>query len=271
MAHETSRRLLKKARMNRRRWDDPEVVDAMLIDMTRRAGGGAAKLKRTPEEVEKVLAFLADCPHIRDSPLQKETLLVKGADGKKNVKVPRLYCEVSFVKLHQLCQQEKGIAFEFDTFRKVLPPNLWRLTARREACGCSTCINMHRMHRTLCGFRSRLKAKLRGQARAKYTPPEHASPSLALGAFNPCKEVAGVGFRPAKCWMQHGTCGCGGVVKRYKIPAEERKVGASAPKISYAMWKTKDKRTQLIKETRLIGEFMKARRLPPSVPPPCSM
>ena len=76
---------------------------AYLLDCKRRAG----RRKVTQQVSEKVAEFIADSAYVRTSPLQKDTLLVRGADGKKTQRVPRLLLEIGvpefykqFVKKH---------------------------------------------------------------------------------------------------------------------------------------------------------------------------
>ena len=61
----------------------------MLVCMERRLG----KRRLKPEKEKQVMLFLAEEPAIRLSPLEKDTLLTRGEDGEKNVRVPRMLCE----------------------------------------------------------------------------------------------------------------------------------------------------------------------------------
>ena len=103
------------------------MADAAKYDAARGA------YKATPEELAKVTEFLATCPYIRHSPTAKDALLVRGDDGKKTVRVPRLISEVSYLRLHKLCKQAKGITMGERTWYKCMAaiPNLRRMTARR--------------------------------------------------------------------------------------------------------------------------------------------
>jgi len=51
-------------------------------------------VKATEEAAMAVREFLMDHPAIRRSPSDMDTLLVRGRDGKKNVRVPRMLMEV---------------------------------------------------------------------------------------------------------------------------------------------------------------------------------
>ena len=231
MHQRTASRIFKAARAMRRKLTANET-GAYLIDMKQRAG----PVKATHEWRTTVIEWLATCKFIRVSPLQKDTLLVRGDDGKKNVRVPRLFCEVGLTTLFNMAKDELEIPFGERTFRNIMPLNLRRLTHRRESCGCPRHLKMHKLHSALVRHRANEAKRLGNRHKPSYN---HANPSMAA-AEGACGEVTGddgkaIGFtpgggppitlRPAACWMGRD-CSCGGVAKRYKLSSQEKDCSA---------------------------------------------
>lgn len=198
---------LKKGFKERRKLTRGEEK-AYLIDMTRRVAPRLA-----PDLFEKIIKFVTGSPYVRVSPLPKDTLLIRGEDGKKDVPVPRLLLEIGIPEFFQVWRQEHGEIVQETKFGELvyeLLPNLRRLTKRFESCGCPECIEFRGLHGTLVHWRGMMKARLGARrGAASYKPPDHSKPSFAVSALLRCPSVRGVGIPPAKCWMQRG-CSCGG-------------------------------------------------------------
>jgi len=254
----------KKARQLRRKLTAGER-DAYSIDVQQRVGN---RRKLTPTLLKRIADWLGTYKHIRTSPNKKDVLLVRGADGKKNVKVPRLYVEVGFTQANLDCKKELGAQLPIGerSFRNAMPPNVRHLLRCLESCGCgSGCIKMTRLHEALVRWRRKHKC-----LNPNYKPYEHATWREARdeGAeAGGCPNTV-LGVRKARCWMLLG-CPCGGVRKRYKVNPFEAQVGATAPTISFSIFEaqedaqakpTKDgkprKKTVLVKYTKPIGVFM---------------
>lgn len=264
MAERTGHRLLSKQGARRRTWSDLEAhqKEAYLIDMRKRKGG-----RGVSDDVKaQVTLFLADHPNVRPSPYSQDTLLVRGEDGQKNVRVPRLLLEISIARLYSQFKEQHGEIIGERKFYDLLPANLRRMNGRRESCGCTEHIRMNLLQRTLNQWRQVQKAKL-GPA---YKPPEHSHVSFAV-AECVCPDAA-QGFAPAACWMRRG-CGCAGVRKlRAKLPRQELQKGARAPTITFRTYEyrveisprygTKKRHLQLVKRTMTIGDFIDEIYLP---------
>ena len=122
--------------------------------------------------------------------------MVRGEDGQKNVRVPRLLLEISIARLYSQFKEQHGEIIGERKFYDLLPANLRRMNGRRESCGCTEHIRMNLLQRTLNQWRQVQKAKL-GPA---YKPPEHSHVSFAV-AECVCPDAA-QGFAPAACWMR---------------------------------------------------------------------
>ena len=259
------RRLQKRARAKKRLLLESPDSAAYLLEMRRHG----RPLQGTAGWAEKIWRWLEKHPNIIVMPY--DTLLVRGADGKRNVRVPRLESEVSVGQLFRDAEQELGddgrLPFLERTFINLLPKCLRRHTQRRESAGCATCTRMRRLHSALRVFRRTVKARL--GPRSAYDPPDHERPSDALAAGLPqgCLPLA-CGLRPAHCWLRQRPC-CGGVEKRYVIPPLERKRGRDAEKITFSTYEAMEcdpsphdeegapprKRQVLVKKTLPIGDF----------------
>ena len=274
LAPKTGSRKLSVARARRRALNEHEE-GAYLIDMSRRVHR-AGRCRITPEKLGKIVEWISSNEYVRTCPEKKQTLLIRGADGKKNVRVPKLLCEINLTKLFLQAEEELGkewLGMRENTFRKILPANLRRLTKRFESCGNPARLRATRLHQALVAFRRMHKARLAGtRAAAAYTPPDHKDIYAALNDRLPpeCQRTVGR-LRPACCWMRRG-CKCGGIRKRYWSPPEEKAKGRGAPTITFSDFETHvrgltrkgkpRKVSELVKLTLPIGEFMEDYYLP---------
>lgn len=240
---------------------------AYLIDMTKRIGS-----RRIGGEVQAaVMTFLVDHPNVRPSPYASDTLLVRGEDGKKNVRVERLLLEIGIPRLYQhFVEAHPAYAKRIGErkFGMLLPPNLRRMHHRRESCGCTDHIRMRGLHSTLVLWRISMAKKLGDH----YKPPDHRHVSMACAECvcpdvpDPQNAGRSLGFPPAACWMRRG-CGCTGVQKlRAKLPQQELAKGPAAQTITFRTYEyrieisprygKKKRSLQLVKKTMAIGDFI---------------
>lgn len=273
MKQTTASRKLKKARQVRRALNAKEE-GAYLIDWSRRVHR-AGRCTLTQENLKELVEWVSKSSFVRTMPDKKHALLVRGSDGKKNVLVPRLVCEVGLTKLYLKAKEELPWVDENvkeRKFRQLMPSNLRRMTARLESCGNPRRLKAARLHQALCIFRRKHKARLVGRAAAAYQPPDHADVEAALADNLPpeCQTVM-AHMRPVNCWMRRG-CKCGGIRKRYRYPVEEKAKGRGAPTITFSTYeyqvqgKTRKglprKVHMLVKKTLPIGEFMEIHYVP---------
>ena len=181
IAQSTGDRNFEAALQNRRALKK-KSKGAYLIDMRKRMGSRRIKA----EVIEALAEFIVDHPNVRTSPYPTDTLLVRGANGKKDVRVPRLLLEIGvprfyqdFVKAHpqfvtqRFCRPTRKSGPHFAVgerkFGMLLPPNVRRMTARRESCGCTDHTRMRGLHSCLNRKRTEMAKKLG----ARYTPLDH--------------------------------------------------------------------------------------------------
>ena len=253
-------------REQRERLSNPQVL-ACWVDMRRRIG----PLKAKADVARLVHEFLMDNTHIRTSPSPKDTLLVRGPDGKRNVRVPRMLVEVSRTQLFRdFLEEHPDIKIRERTFRGLFPKNFRRLTKRFESCGCTKCIETKGAHQSLTVGRGNLK-KIHGDA---YQPYDHKTPADAVADLlcQPavCQETGTtMPTPPAPCWM--GRCDKCGIKKNYKPPAQELDESDRAFKIKATTFayvdaptvhKPERKLLQKTTSTYSIGEFTRDVYLP---------
>lgn len=212
------------ARADRRSLLENKECKALWVDMKKRAG----PLKVTAEVVETVHEYLTHHPSCRVSPSPKDTLLVRGPDGKRNIRVPRVLTEVSRTRLFQQFREAHPlIHIRERTFRSLFPKNFRRLTKRQESCGCARCIEFHGLHATALRMRRELKTR---HFSFNYEPYDHPKASDAVFCLL-CPEAESssgekLGVPPAACWM--GRCDKCGIGKTFKTQQPEMDKGPNA-------------------------------------------
>jgi hypothetical protein len=271
LSKSTASRHAKMARVTRRRLNELDSK-ACIIDMKQRRKG---QIKATDEVIEAVFKFISEHPHVRASPSKKDTVLIRGTDGRRDQRVPRMLIEISRTQLYlEFCRRHTNINIGERTFRSLFPKNFRRLTKRYESCGCTTCLEIAAVHQSLVMFRGKVK---KSRNVPNYNPPDHAKASDAVYCvLCPCVVVESrpegerdLRISPAPCWM--GRCTECGVGRRYEVPSEEARTDEHALRIKVTVFEYlpdpcehKPDRTtkKKVTKTMAIGAFMNDIYLP---------
>ena len=166
--------------------------------------------KISEETVIALHKWIRDHPQVVQSPIAKDTLYVKGADGTKT-QVTKLLLQCSYVQLHNdliKSPQAGGFGGARDESGKVVisdtalrlhrPQELRPMTKRhKQMCGCEICIVSKQLLVTLNAWRRRRIVKLESQDRVacdKYKEQlflsEHADVKKEMMSMmcEPCNE-----------------------------------------------------------------------------------
>ena len=132
-----------------------------------------------PLIIEKVVEFMLNHEHVKESPIASDTLLIEDPETKQRKRIHKLILEIPIRELHNdlVAAAERGDLGEgffhngrfviTDTsLRRLLPPNIRRATERhKQMCGCEACLSIRMLHDTLKAFRSRMTKKIEKEAR----------------------------------------------------------------------------------------------------------
>jgi hypothetical protein len=149
--------------------------------------------KITPEIHEKLNWWILGHPHVIQSPITNDTLLIVNQETGIMIHVPKLLIEISIRELHNdlLKLPESGnlaeardvegkVIISDSVLRCLLPPQLWKMTARhKQMCGCKVCLTVIGMQQSLNAWCHHLLQKLKGESAASYMSPDQ---KLALDA-----------------------------------------------------------------------------------------
>ena len=129
-----------RAAAERRHKLTEEEDAAYWLCTERRAGHGLS------DDTKKlVYDYYVGHPSIKRSPMKGDTLLLRGADGVRNVAVQKLLCEVSLTDVYDdFIKAHPDVKIGERAFRSLQPAEMRRMTARQlNMCGC------RRAHRSI--------------------------------------------------------------------------------------------------------------------------
>ena len=213
-----------------------------------------------------LVKWIISHPRVVNSPITRDTLLVKNPETKQKERVGKLLLEIDVRELHNDLIElpvEKGgkggglaeardsngkIIISDTSLRYLLPPQLKRMTEKhKQMCGCEVCLIGDSHQKTLNAFRVRHKRDLRAAADTPwrafdahvYQPsldddpprPWHAKVSDALECVQ-CSPII-------QCGLPHWSCvlrRCGKCPK-YPVPPEEQGTDENAPTIKFHIYK----------------------------------
>jgi hypothetical protein len=257
----TGYRLLAKADEKRKRL--MENVEGLSWASVKKRKGFS---KVTPEIRKNLVKWILEHPHIIQSPLVSDTLMIFNPETGQKERTNKLLCEVSIRELHNdmiAPVAEGGLAEAHDSsgnvrisdsaLRYLLPSQIRRMTARhKQMCGCEACLTISSLQQSLNAWRLRRLRELTYTAsemrvsRAKRAATEraetyrnvvlpngntwHSKPKFALSEVM-CELVAPTGHPHWKCVTRKcEQC------PTYPIPLEENKPGENDPTIRFHVY-----------------------------------
>jgi hypothetical protein len=258
----TARRLIYRASVKRKRLINQEQGVSWAVTKKRK---GYSKI--TVEIREKLHHWIMNHPHVIDSPISNDTVLILNPDTNLKERVGKLLCEVSIRELHNdLIEEEvngglkeaRGVSGEViisdSALRYLLPVQMRPMTERhKQMCGCETCLTIRSHQRTLNSWRTKHLRHLESEAeqmdegifkrarlarclayRTTILPngvPWHDKPKNALREIQ-CSPVGTIGHPKWICVLRR----CENCPK-YPVPFEETEVASDpAPTINFHMY-----------------------------------
>jgi hypothetical protein len=234
LPYSTTHRLFKNAK----------VVQSQLKNIEEGLSWSTVRRKKsrsnvTEEMRAKLHALVLNHPHVVDSPIARDTLLIKDPETGKKVRTGKILLEVSVREFHNnlldlpanggldCARNAEGKVLISDTaLRYLLPPQLRRMTeSHKQMCGCEVCLCIRSLHSTLIGYRSRASRSLASETTTTtiYSEtvlpggkPWHPKPRDALQEIQ-CPNVGDLGFPHWNCVLRR----CDKCPK-YPIPLEEQ-------------------------------------------------
>jgi hypothetical protein len=223
--------------------------------------------KITPEIREKLNLWILGHPHVIQSPITNDTLLIVNQETGIMIRVPKLLIEISVRELHndllelpesgglaEARDAEGKVIISDSVLRCLLPPQLRKMTARhKQMCGCEVCLTVIGMQQSLNAWRHRLLRKLKDESAASYMSRDqklaldarittyahdvfrnnntwHEKPREAIKEVQ-CKEVDGVGLPHWKCVLSRcSNC------PTYPVPHEEKGTNDESPMIRFHVY-----------------------------------
>jgi hypothetical protein len=172
----------------------------------------------------KLHAWVLNHPHVVDSPIARDMLLIKDPETGRKVRTGKILLEVSVRELHNdlldlpanggldCARSAEGKVLISDTaLRYLLPPQLRRMTeSHKQMCGCEVCSCFRSLHSTLIGHRSQASRSLASKTTttAIYSEtvlpggkPWHPKPRDALQEIQ-CPNVGDLGFPHWNCVLR---------------------------------------------------------------------
>jgi hypothetical protein len=170
--YSTGRRLFKKARAKRLQLKSNTAKVKWSVRKKRK---GFSKITATVQA--NLRQWILDHPHVINSPIAKDTLLVRNSEGIKE-RVSKLLLEIPIRELHNdliLPPREGGLADARDasgnviisdtSLRRLLPKQLRVASeSHKQLCGCEICLTARSHQLSLNAWRQRYVKKLKDNA-----------------------------------------------------------------------------------------------------------